>query len=163
MIQKLSEHLSLQEIIKSQTATRNGFQNTPTAEHLDNLRIMANELFEPIRDAVSADRGKDTPIPISSGYRSKKLNDAIGGSSRSQHSIGRAIDMDLDGWYEDFSNADLFFLIVEDLDFDQIIWEFGDDQNPNWVHVSYVSAEKNRKKITMAFKKDGKTHYINKN
>jgi zinc D-Ala-D-Ala carboxypeptidase len=163
MIQKLSEHLSLQEIIKSQTASRHGIQNTPSTAHLNNLRVLANELFEPIRAAVSADRGKDTPVSISSGYRSKLLNDKIGGSTRSQHSTGQAIDIDLDGWYEDFSNADLFFLIVEDLDFDQIIWEFGDEDNPDWVHVSYVNQEANRKKITKAYKKDGKTHYVNKN
>jgi zinc D-Ala-D-Ala carboxypeptidase len=85
MIQKLSKHLSLQEITKSQTASRNGIPNSPTSAHLNNLRTLANDLFEPIRAAVSADRGTDSPLCISSGYRSKKLNEMIGGSSSSQH------------------------------------------------------------------------------
>ena len=163
MTEKLSEHLSLKEIIKSQTASRNGIKNTPTAAHLKNLQILAQELFEPIREAVSADRGVDTPIPISSGYRSKELNERIGGSKTSQHSIGQALDIDLDGWYPDFDNADLFYLILEEIDFDQIIWEFGDDDKPDWVHVSYKSPEQNRKKVTRAIRKEGKTHYVNQN
>lgn len=163
MIKKLSEHLSLPEIINSQTAIRNNIDNNPTEEHLENLWVLANELFEPIRALVSADRGVETPLAISSGYRSKTLNDRIGGSPSSQHSKGQAIDIDLDGWYEDFDNADLFYLILEEVDFDQLIWEFGTSDKPNWVHVSYVSPEKNRKNILVAYKENGKTKYAQKN
>ncbi len=159
MINKLSEHLSVAEISKSQTALRNGIDNIPTEEHLKSLKTLAVELFEPLRSAVSADRGEDTPLIISSGYRSKELNSIIKGSRNSQHCKGQAIDLDLDGWYDDFDNSDLFYLILEEFDFDQLIWEYGDKEKPEWVHVSYVSKEKNRQRVTVASLENGKTVY----
>jgi hypothetical protein len=160
MIEKLSEHLSLNEVIKSQTAARHGIPNRPVKAHLENLKVLANEFFEPLRDLVSAERGKDTPIPISSGYRSKALNDQIGGSTKSQHMKGQALDIDMDGWYEDFDNADLFYLVLYEMDFDQLIWEFGTEEKPEWVHVSYVGVAENRNKVTVAKKVNGKTTYV---
>lgn len=159
MITKLSEHLSMAEVIKSQTAQRNNINNFPTDEHTESLKRLAINLFEPLRAAVSADRGVDTPLIISSGYRSKELNSFINGSKSSQHCKGEAIDIDLDGWFEDYDNSDLFYLILEEFSFDQLIWEFGNEEKPDWVHVSYVSPEKNRKRVTVSRVENGKTVY----
>jgi len=155
----LSDHLTLREVTRSQTATRHGIDNTPTDEHLASLKVLARELFEPLRAYASNARGKSTPLHISSGYRSKKLNTKIGGSRTSQHSKGEALDIDIDGRYRDFSNTILFNLIAHKLDFDQLIWEFGTTTKPDWVHVSYVSREKNRKSVIRAYRENGKTKY----
>jgi hypothetical protein len=100
------------------------------------------------------------PIHISSGYRSKELNDAIGGSQTSQHSKGQAIDIDMDGSSNGVSNADVYNFIKDNLEFDQLIWEFGTDKNPDWVHVSYVNGP-NRKQKLKAVRTNGKTSYVN--
>lgn len=151
---KISEHLSLAEVSRSETAKRKGISNNPTAEHLENFKLLAENVFEKIREHFGA------PIHISSGYRSKELNDAIGGSQTSQHSKGQAIDIDMDGSGDGVSNADVYNFIKENLDYDQLIWEFGTDSNPDWVHVSYTK-EKNRKQRLKAVKANGKTSYIN--
>jgi hypothetical protein len=96
---------------------------------------------------------------ISSGYRSKELNSAIGGSLTSQHCQGEAIDIDMDGSASGVSNADVFKYIKENLNFDQLIWEFGTKENPDWVHVSFESTGKQRKQILRATKVNGKTKY----
>jgi hypothetical protein len=151
---KISEHLSLAEMTRSETAKRKGISNTPTAEHLENFKILAENVFEKIRVHFGV------PIHISSGYRSKELNDAIGGSQTSQHSKGQAIDIDMDGSSDGVSNADIYNFIKDKLDYDQLIWEFGTDENPDWVHVSY-SKDKNRKQRLKAVKTNGKTSYTN--
>jgi hypothetical protein len=112
---------------------------------------LAENIFEPLRTFVGG------PIKINSFYRSPKLNRAIGGSSRSQHCHGQAVDVD--DTFGKASNADMYNFIKEHLDFDQIIWEFGTDKNPDWVHVSYVSPQQNRNRCLKAYKKDGKTKY----
>lgn len=149
---QLSEHLSLAEIMRSETAKRKGISNMPTPEHIENFKLLAANVFEKIRAHFGV------PIHISSGYRSKELNDAIGGSQTSQHSKGQAIDIDMDG--TSISNADVYKFIKDNLDFDQLIWEFGSDSNPDWVHVSYTK-DKNRKEILKAVKTNGKTQYLN--
>lgn len=151
---KISKHLSLSEVIRSETAKRRGISNTPTAEHLENFKLLADNLFEKIRAHFGV------PIHISSGYRSKELNDAIGGSKTSQHSKGQAIDIDMDGSSSGVTNADVYNYIEENLDFDQLIWEFGTDNNPDWVHVSYTNG-KNRKQKLKAVRTNGKTSYVN--
>jgi D-alanyl-D-alanine dipeptidase len=113
--------------------------------------IIANNIFQPLRDGI----GK--PIRISSGYRSEKLNKAVGGSKTSQHNKGQALDLVAT---TGFTNKDIFDYIKKHLEFDQMIWEFGTDKNPDWVHVSYNKG-KNRKQVLKAIKKDGKTLYIN--
>jgi hypothetical protein len=149
---KLSKNLSLSEVIKSNTATRRGIDNTPTSEHLSNLKDIAINVFEPIREHFK------TPIGVSSGYRSNELNKAIGGSKTSQHSKGQALDLDADIFGE-LTNKEIFDFIRENLDFNQLIWEFGNDNEPNWVHVSY-SRLGNRKQVLKAYKnKFGKTKY----
>ena len=151
---KISPHLSLAELTRSQTAKRNGIDNTPTAEHLENFKILAEMVFEPIREHFK------TPIFISSGYRSKALNAFIKGSASSQHCKGQAIDIDMDGGNGEVTNRMIFDFIKNKLDFDQLIWEFGTDFNPDWVHVSYVKG-KNRKQKLKAIRSGGKTSYIN--
>lgn len=150
---QLSEHLSLAEVIRSETAKRKGISNTPTAEHIENFKLLAENVFEKVRAHFGC------PIHISSGYRSKELNDAIGGSQTSQHSKGQAIDIDMDGSASGVSNADVHKFIKENLDYDQLIWEFGSDSNPDWVHVSYAK-DKNRKENLKAVKANGKTQYL---
>jgi len=150
---KISEHLELSELIRSESAKRNGLSNMPTLEHIENLKKLADKIFEPIRNYFCK------PIRISSGYRSKELNAKIGGANTSQHSTGEAIDIDMDG--TDITNKEIFDYIKKNLSFDQLIWEFGTDKNPDWVHVSYESNGKQRKQILKATKQNGKTYYAN--
>ena len=140
---KISAHLTLREVTKSSTADRNNLDNTPTDEHLVNLKAVAENVFEPLRIHF----GK--PIGINSGYRSAAVNKAVKGSSSSQHCKGEAIDIDADR-YGGMTNAEIFNYIKDNLDFDQMIWEFGTDEEPNWVHVSFVTHRANKKKLTRA-------------
>ena len=149
---KLSQNLSLAEMTKSATAKRRGIANKPTEEHLENLKDLAENIFQPIREEFMC------PIFISSGYRSEALNEAIGGSKTSQHSKGEALDLDADV-YGVITNADIFHYIEDSLNFDQLIWEFGTDENPDWVHVSYKGEEKNRGQVLKAVRKGGRTSY----
>lgn len=151
---KISKHLSLAEVTRSDVAKRKGISNMPTEEHLENFKALAENVFEKIREHFGV------PIIISSGYRSKELNDAIGGSLSSQHCKGEAIDIDMDGSNSGVTNADIYKFIKDNLTYDQLIWEFGTDENPAWVHVSY-SRKKNKKQRLKAVKKNGKTSYVN--
>ena len=148
---KLSNNLSLAEMIRSDTAKRLGISNQPLPEHLDNMKILATNVFEPIREHFGV------PIYVSSGYRSEALNKAIKGSKSSQHCKGEAMDIDMDGGGL-ISNAEVFMFIRSSLVFDQLIWEFGDNNNPDWVHVSYT--EHNRGQVLKAIKKGKTTQYI---
>lgn len=151
---KLSDNLSLSEVIKSSTAIKHGIDNTPTEEHLHNLEAIAQDVFQPVREHF----GK--PIYVSSGYRSEALNERIGGSKTSQHSLGQALDLDAHV-YGGLTNAQLFAYIAEWVVFDQLIWEFGDGTEPDWIHVSYKKGGNNRGQKLAAYKKDGKTKYKN--
>jgi len=151
---KLSEHLNLSEIIRSESAKRFGFSNMPTEEHIVNLKLLADNIFEPIRGHFRC------PILISSGYRSKELNKKIGGSKTSQHCLGQAIDIDMDGTNYGVTNKMVFDFIKDSLNFDQLIAEFPVNSNPAWVHVSYESSSKQRKQILVAKKVGSKTTYL---
>lgn len=148
---RISKHISYKEATQSQTAVRKGINNEPDAYQLQNMQVLAEKVFEPLREHFGV------PIAINSFFRSQKLNKAIGGASGSQHTQGRAIDIDdtLGG----VSNKQMFEYIKANLDFDQLIWEFGNDNNPDWVHISYVSESENRKRVLKASKKNGKTVY----
>lgn len=149
---QLSKNLSLAEMIRSESAKRAGINNMPTKEHLESMRVLAEKIFQPIRDYFKR------PIHLSSGYRSKALNASIKGASKtSQHSKGEAIDIDMDG--TEITNKQVFDYIKDNLEFDQLIWEFGTDNNPAWVHVSFNSKGRQRKQILKATKKNGKTVY----
>jgi hypothetical protein len=126
----------------------------PTAEHIANFKLLAENIFEPIRNHFRV------PIIISSGYRSKELNTEIGGSLTSQHCTGEAIDIDMDGTPNGVTNKMIFDYIRENLNFDQLIYEFGTAENPDWVHVSYESSGKQRKQVLKATKNAGKTVYL---
>jgi len=146
---KLSEHLDLSEVTRSDMAKRRGISNMPTPEHIENFKILAENIFEPIRKHFGV------PIFVSSGYRSKELNTAIGGSLASQHLLGQALDLDMDGTKNGVTNKMVFDYIKANLNFDQLINEF----DYSWVHVSYNPSGKQRKQILNAVKVGGKTSY----
>jgi len=149
---QLSKNLALSEVTRSETAKRRGISNMPTPEHIENFKKLAENVFQPIRDHFGV------PIRISSGYRSKELNAAIGGSSSSQHCKGEAIDIDMDG--TTVTNKQIFDFVKANVNFDQMIWEFGTDANPDWVHVSYNSDGAQRKQILKAVKAGSATKYL---
>jgi len=151
MSAKISDNISLKEAVRSNTAERMGINNMPDNETLVTMQITAQHVFEPVRNHFNE------PIYISSFYRCHELNTAIGGSAKSQHCLGEAID--IDDVYSKATNADFFNYIKDHLEFDQLIWEFGDDTNPAWVHVSYRLGN-NRMRILKAVKENGKTQYI---
>ena len=148
----ISEHISYKEGVYSTTAMRREIDNTPNDEQLDNMETIAEKVFEPLREWVGG------AIKINSFFRCPELNKAIGGSSKSQHCQGQAID--IDDTYGVVANSEMYHYIKENLDFDQLIWEFGDDDNPNWVHVSYVSKEGNRNRCLKAYKEQGRSKYV---
>ena len=139
----ISSHITYAESIHSNTAKRRGIDNTPNPTQVENMKLTAEKIFEPLREWVGG------PIKINSFFRSEVLNEAIGGSTTSQHCKGQAFD--IDDVYGKKSNAEMYNWIKENLNFDQMIWEFGTDKNPNWVHVSYVSEENNRNKCLKAY------------
>ena len=152
MTNKISKHISYKEGTYSQTALRRGLDNTPNEEQLKCMKEVAENLFEPLREWVGG------PIKINSFFRGEPVNTAIGGSKYSQHMKGQAIE--IDDTFRHKTNAEMYHYIKDNLDFDQLIWEFGDDKNPNWVHISYVTHRENRKKLTIAKRINGKVRYI---
>ena len=147
----LSKYATLDECSRSVTASRLGIDNNPPLEVRDNLREICSKVFDPCREFVGG------PLAIASGYRCPKLNKAVGGSKTSEHMLGQALDIDCDT-FGNKTNAELFYFIKDNLDFNQLIWEFGTDKNPEWVHVSY-SRLHNKKKVIKATKVKGKTIY----
>jgi hypothetical protein len=147
----LSKYATLDECSRSVTASRLGIDNNPPLEVRDNLREICSKVFDPCREFVGG------PLAIASGYRCPKLNKAVGGSKTSEHMLGQALDIDCDT-FGGKTNAELFYFIKDNLDFNQLIWEFGTDKNPEWVHVSY-SRLNNKKKVIKATKVKGKTIY----
>ena len=152
---KLSAHLDLSEVIRSESAKRNGISNMPIALHIENFKLLAEKVFEPVRLHFGC------PIHISSGYRSIELNKCIGGSLTSQHCTGEAIDIDMDGSPSGVTNKMVFDYIKDNLDYNQLIYEFGDSKNPDWVHVSYKATGKQKKQVLKAVRVNGKTTYQN--
>jgi hypothetical protein len=148
---KVSDNITYKEALRSNTAKRLGIENMPDEFTFETMQITAEHVFEPVRKHFNE------PIYISSFYRCEELNKAIGGSGKSQHCKGEAID--IDDVYSKATNADFFNYIKDKLEFDQLIWEFGDDTNPDWVHVSY-SLGNNRMRILKAIKENGRTKYI---
>lgn len=149
---RISEHITLEEATKSQTAVRKGINNTPDAETIARMQLVAIEVFEPLRKFFNV------PIGISSFYRSPELNKAIGGAANSQHVTGEAMDIDAD-IFGGLTNGKIFHFIKSNLEFDQLIWEFGNQTDPDWVHVSYKKSG-NRKQVLAAVRRNGKTTYI---
>lgn len=148
---KLTEHITYAEGCHSYTAKKLGIPNIPNEYEMWNMVVLGTHIFEPLRKWVGG------AIKINSFYRSRELNKAIGGSPKSMHCEGRAID--IDDLYGHKTNAEMFEYIKNELDFDQLIWEFGDDQNPDWVHVSYVDQDSNRKQVLRAYRENGGVIY----
>ena len=146
---RLSENFTLSEFTKSQTAERKGIDNTPGEEHLEAAKHLFSNVVQKVRDNFGV-------TVINSGYRGPELNEAIGGSERSQHCKGEAVDIECPGT----ANYDVAAWIQDNLDFDQLILEFYKPGIPDsgWVHVSYKS-EGNRMSVLTAMKEDGKTVY----
>lgn len=142
----LSEHLSVHEFEFSQTAVRHGFSNAMIPEHKENAKTLAINIFEPIR------KFRNAPIKISSGYRSLELNKRIGGAKTSQHMKGEAVDLPLTSMEAKF--------IIENLVFDQLIFEFPVNKRASWIHVSHTTHRKNRKQVLIAIKQNGETKYL---
>jgi hypothetical protein len=151
---KLSKYVSLAEVTRSDTAKRKGIDNSPTAEHLENLKVICEDVFDKVREHFGV------PIFISSGYRSAALNKAIGGSATSDHNNGKALDLDQDGHGNGVKNKDVFNFIINNLEFDQCIGEFQrPDGDFDWVHVGYRKGA-NRKQVLIAYRDAaGKTKY----
>lgn len=148
--ENISENISFKEATYSQTASKLKIKNNPTEAHIKNMKTVAEKVFQPLREFAGH------PIRINSFYRSADLCEAIKSSRTSQHTKGQAIDLSTMG---EKSNADLFNFIKENLDFDQIIWEFGSDEEPQWIHVSYVNKKANRKNVLKATRKGSQVYY----
>ena len=151
----ISQHISEKEATKSITALRLGIDNTPNSYHRNNMKTLAANVFEPLREWVGG------PIKITSFYRSPELCLAIGSKTSSQHTCKNGAAIDIDDIYGYKTNAEMFDYIKDNLEFDQLIWEFGNEDNPDWLHISYVDLEKNRKRILKAVRDQGKVKYIN--
>ena len=145
----ISKNFTLAELCNSAAAKRFGINNNPDDKVIKNLELLVKNILQPIRDHF------DKAIHVVSGYRSPGLNKKVGGASNSQHLIGQAVDIDNDN--TSISNAEIFNYIKENLKFDQLIWEFGNDESPDWVHVSYSA--KPRKQILRAYKDGSRTFY----
>jgi len=148
---QLSKYTTLQEVIKSNQASVLQIPNIPNSEQVANLKLVCTEIFDKVREHF----GK--PIGISSGFRSVELNRKINGAKNSQHMEGKALDIDGD-IFGGVSNKAIFDYIKNNCIFDQLIWEFGTENAPDWVHVSYNKGV-NRKQILRAIKSGGKTVY----
>ena len=145
----LSKHVTLKEFIFSATAIRHGIYNGMTAEQTKRAIDLCENCFEPIRAKV------DKPIKINSGFRSEKLNGVISKSSKtSQHCKGEAMDLNL-------QDRKIFDWIIDNVKFDQLIYEYGDDEAPDWIHISF-RAEKNRKQVIRTNKTGGYMLYKRK-
>jgi zinc D-Ala-D-Ala carboxypeptidase len=147
---KLSDNFTLAEFIKSQTALRLDIDNTPDEEHLEAAMSLFGVVVQPVRDHFG-------PTTINSGYRGPELNKAVGGSSKSQHCKGEAVDIECPG----VANYDIAKWIEDNLEYDQLILEFYTPGIPDsgWVHVSYKDNDDNRKQSLTAMKENGRTVY----
>ena len=148
---KISDHITYAEAIHSNTAKRRGIDNTPNEKQIESMKLISEKIFELLRSWCGG------PIKVNSFFRSVSLNEELGGAASSQHCKGQA--MDIDDVYGRKSNAEMYHYIKDNLKYDQIIWEFGTDTQPNWIHISYVSEEENRNRCLKAYKENGKTKY----
>jgi hypothetical protein len=153
-LELLTEHISLKEATHSYTAQRYGIDNTPPLRCIEKMRRVAQVIFEPLRRAMGV------PIAINSFYRSPRLNRLLGGARNSQHTRCEAIDIDdtLSVKYG-ITNRDFFCWLYRNTPFDQLIWEYGTDRAPAWVHVSYKPSGRNRRQVLRAYRCGKRTCY----
>ena len=140
-MKRISKHISYKEATGSNYAKQYGIKNKPNDEQIENMQLLAEKVFEPLREWV------DAPIKVNSMFRCEKLNSGIGGSSTSSHLKGEAMDITSMGGK---SNLEMFHWIKDNLEFDQLIWEYGSE--PKWLHVSY-NKDKNRKQVLVTKKR----------
>ena len=140
-MKRISKHISYKEAVGSNYAKQKGIKNKPNEEQVENMKLLAEKVFEPLREWV------DAPIKVNSMFRSLELNTALKGSKTSSHMNGEAMDITSMGGK---SNLEMFHYIKDNLCFDQLIWEFG--KEPKWLHVSY---SKNNRKQVLVTKKRG--------
>tara|TARA_R100001369_G_scaffold23515_1_gene43211 strand:+ start:65 stop:538 length:474 start_codon:yes stop_codon:yes gene_type:complete len=146
-MKKISEHISFKEATHSQTANKFGLENKPNKDHIKNMELISEKVFEPLREFVGG------PIKVNSFYRCEELNEMIGGSMSSAHIVGKAMDITSLGKK---SNLEMLNYIIKNLDFDQVISEFpNQDGEPSWLHISYLNKKDNRKQA-LEIKKKGK-------
>lgn len=150
---KISLNVTYGEAVKSSTAIRLGIENFPDVDSLENMERVAGQVFERVRYEVCGNK----PLAVTSFFRSPSINRAVGGSATSQHCRGEAMDLDADV-HGHGSNKAIFEYIRDYLPFDQLIWEFGNDEHPDWVHVS-LCAHGNRHQVLRSYKENGKTVY----
>lgn len=143
------KYFTIKELTKSITATKKGINNTPNKSQEQCLTTLVEKVLDPLREALGMS------IIVNSGFRCPALNKLVGGAATSQHTKGQAVDIQTVG---DKWNYKLFTL-AKTMDYDQLIFEHGTDSCPDWVHISYVSKERNRHEILRATKKNGKTIY----
>lgn len=130
------KYFTLDELIRSATATALGIDNTPPPDAVRRLTFLTDRLLDPMRQAWGA------PIRVNSGYRCSVLNRAVGGSPASQHLRGEAADITTG---TRVGNRRLFEMIRSgSFDYDQIIWERGSGEGPDWIHISYTAERANR-------------------
>lgn len=155
-MERISKYISYNDSIKSNTAIRLGIPNIPNSLQLVNMKLVAINIYDPTIDHFKV------PIHLSSFFRSAQVNTAIRGSSTSQHlcNNGAAIDLDADV-YGKITNVDIFNYIKDNLNFDQLILENIAANKAEWVHVSYVSKERNRNQILLMYRNNGRTKYEN--
>tara|TARA_R110000796_G_scaffold81691_6_gene179772 strand:- start:436 stop:888 length:453 start_codon:yes stop_codon:yes gene_type:complete len=143
-MKKISKHISYKEATNSNSANKLNLKNKPSKESIENMEVLAEKIFEPLREWAEG------PIRVNSFYRSEELNSAIKGSHKSQHLTGNAIDISS---LNEKTNAELFHYIKDNLDYDQMIWEYGTNDEPKWIHVSYSTTHENRKRNLRIIKK----------
>ena len=140
-MKRISKHISYKEAVGSNYAKQKGIKNKPNEEQVENMKLLAEKVFEPLREWVGA------PIRVNSMFRSLELNTALKGSKTSSHMKGEAMDITSMGGK---SNLEMFHYIKDNLEFDQLIWEFG--KEPKWLHVSF---SKNNRQQVLVTKKRG--------
>jgi hypothetical protein len=152
-LKKISKYISFYEATRSGTALKYGIDNIPTTEQLLRMIDLAINVFDKVREHFNV------PIFVHSFYRSPEINELVGGAKYSQHTATKGAAIDIDGQvYGGVSNKEIFDYIKNNLEWDQLIWEFGTDTEPDWVHVSY-NCNKNRKQVLRAKKVNGKIKY----
>ena len=140
-MKRISKHISYKEAVGSNYAKQKGISNKPNEEQVENMKLLAEKVFEPLREWV------DAPIKVNSMFRSLELNTALKGSKTSSHMKGEAMDITSMGGK---SNLEMFHYIKDNLCFDQLIWEFG--KEPKWLHVSF-NKDNNRKQVLVTKKR----------
>jgi len=152
-MKNISEHVSYREATYSHTATKNDIDNDPNSKQLANIELCSEKIFEPLREWVG------DSIKINSVFRSDELNKRIGGANGSQHCANNGAAFDIDDTFKHKTNKEMFFYIWDNLDFDQLIYEYGTDKNPDWVHFSYKEGGSNRKQVLRVKRVNGKSKY----